>query len=156
MLAIQEADCHFCPSSHGVYPNINNCKCYYKCTDGVPLQKWCPPGQKFDVMSMSCSFPSKTVCAGNTVLSRHGYSERDPLSEISQDTLLNLITSQEINCLYKVTDWTWWINLLQNGRHLATYDSTTTSGGLARLPACPMASGPPYHKTIRAPRIYVD
>ncbi|GBM20665.1 hypothetical protein AVEN_230247-1 [Araneus ventricosus] len=30
------------------------------------------------------------------------------------------------------------------------------SGGLARLPACPMASGPLKQKTIRAPRISVD
>ncbi|GFW05966.1 histone-lysine N-methyltransferase SETMAR [Trichonephila clavipes] len=64
MMAVQEGSCQYCPTHNGLYPNIENCKCYYKCIEGKPIQKWCPPGQKFDVMSMSCSFPSKTVCAG--------------------------------------------------------------------------------------------
>ncbi|GFY37709.1 chitin-binding type-2 domain-containing protein [Trichonephila inaurata madagascariensis] len=66
MMAVQEGSCQYCPTHNGLYPNIENCKCYYKCIEGRPIQKWCPPGQKFDVMSMSCSFPSKTVCAGKS------------------------------------------------------------------------------------------
>ncbi|KAG8193807.1 hypothetical protein JTE90_029541 [Oedothorax gibbosus] len=67
MVAVQEGNCQFCTSHNGLYPNVENCKSYFKCIKGVPLQKWCAPGKRFDVMSMSCTFPSKTVCAGSLV-----------------------------------------------------------------------------------------
>lgn len=64
MIAVEEGNCHLCPTHSGIYPNVGNCKCYFKCINGVPIQKTCPPGKKFDVMSMSCTYASNTICAG--------------------------------------------------------------------------------------------
>ncbi|GFY50758.1 chitin-binding type-2 domain-containing protein, partial [Trichonephila inaurata madagascariensis] len=97
MMAVQEGSCQYCPTHNGLYPNIENCKCYYKCIEGRPIQKWCPPGQKFDVMSMSCSFPSKTVCAGSLIhmlpAMMANYQQQGPNNNVIQQVTPPLITN---------------------------------------------------------------
>ncbi|GBM46674.1 hypothetical protein AVEN_261054-1 [Araneus ventricosus] len=93
--------------------------------------------------------------------------KRSDLSDVQKDMIIGFRakggsiseTANFVNCsraaVVKVYR-TWQYGTIQNQRRgTCGAPRAIDSGGLARLPACPMASGPLKHKLIWAPRICV-
>merc|ERR1711892_912902 len=50
-----------CPGE-GLYPDIDNCQCYWNCANHVAFHTCCGPGTVYDPINMDCDFPSHVNC----------------------------------------------------------------------------------------------
>merc|ERR1711892_1633643 len=50
-----------CPGD-GLYPDIDNCQCYWNCANHVAFHTCCGPGTVYDPINMDCDFPSHVDC----------------------------------------------------------------------------------------------
>merc|ERR550519_1159165 len=50
-----------CPGS-GLYPDDDNCQCFYDCANGTPFHMCCPQGTLYDTVHMVCDFDYHVNC----------------------------------------------------------------------------------------------
>merc|ERR1719402_2152797 len=77
-----------CPSD-GIYPDPDNCQCFFDCANMTPFNECCGPGTFFDSNYLICNYESMVNCGDRP----HPGSTRPPASTTTISTTTKTTTS---------------------------------------------------------------
>ena len=69
-----------CEHDNELHANPQNCRTYFKCSNGLPSLQSCPPNLIFDSSLGVCNWPEATECYEDpdAIISKSGSSDRNP------------------------------------------------------------------------------
>merc|ERR1711892_1635310 len=90
-----------CPGD-GLYPDIDNCQCYWNCANHVAFHTCCGPGTVYDPINMDCDFPSHVNCGDRPMPG----STRPPSTTKSTTTHSTSISTSTVTTTYPTSTTT--------------------------------------------------